>query len=183
VRARAGVVVAALTLTLSVAACGAGSSPATGPGTTTATRRPEPTRTVVKAYRTYRVGQSASVGRGSATLRITIGRPSVSDRRLSSSYGDAPRYGHYVTFPVSITSTGSATVVVQRLDFVVRTAAARKTTTDDGNAPFSGAATQLDTTPVEPGGHVHNRLTFDLRDTHGLLRYAPGSTTVAAWRF
>lgn len=154
--------------------------------TRSTTAKPSPVKTIVRRYRTYRAGEVGLLNSPAqhASLRVAVGRPSRSTTRLSDSYGDAPAHGHYVTFRLTITNTGRVPIVIQRLDFWVKTPGARKTTTDDGNAPYSGSGSQLDTTELEPGDRVTNNLTFDVADPTGTLFYGPGGKRPAlAWTF
>lgn len=142
-------------------------------------------RTVVRNFHRYRAGQTgvvSSPGRH-ASLRITVSRPTLSTTSLSSSYGDPPRYGHYVTFRLTIRNAGTMPALVRRLDFWVRTAGVAKTTTDAGNAPYSGSGSQLDSTVLAPGHQVRNKLTFDVAHPAGTLFYGSGGHRQIAWTF
>jgi hypothetical protein len=155
---------------------------------TTVTRHhhlPTPVRTIVRNYRTYRAGQTGVLDSPSqhASLQISVSPASTSSTRLSTSYGYAPANGHYVTFRITIRNTGRIPIVVQRLDFWVRTPGAKKTTTDDGNAPYSGSGTELDTTELTPGEKVSNNLTFDVATASGTLLYGPNGKPALAWTF
>lgn len=153
--------------------------------TTRTAHRPQPTKTVLRDYRTYRAGQTGVLRSRSqrASMLMTVSRPSTSTTRLSSSYGDAPAHGHYVTFVLTIKNNGRVPILLQRLDFFVTTPGAAKTTTDDGNAPYSGSGTQLDTTELVPGKRVTNNLTFDVAHPTGTLFYAPQGEKAIAWTF
>jgi hypothetical protein len=142
-------------------------------------------RVVVRNFRTYAVGQTGVMNSSSqhASLRITVGSPSLSTTRLSKTYGYPPRHGHYVTFRLMIGNTGQVPIEIQRLDFWVRTPGLPKSTTDGGNAPFSGSGSQLDTTELSPGQSVSNDLTFDVAQPTGTLFYAPGGHPALAWTF
>jgi len=185
---RTSAVLATLTvLAVGLAGCSANQEPpARHPATSpTETRtHPDPVTTVVRDYRTYRAGQTGVLNSPSqhASLRLTVSRPSRSTTRLSS-YGDPPRYGYYVTFRLAITNTGRVPILLRRLDFWVRTSGAAKTTTDAGNAPYSGSARQLDTTQLAPGQQVTNDLTFDLAQPSGRLFYGPAGRRQLAWSF
>jgi hypothetical protein len=63
------------------------------------------------------------------------------------------------------------------------TPGARKTTTDEGNAPFSGSASQLDSTELTAGQDVTNDLTFDVAEPTGTLFYGPNDRKELAWTF
>lgn len=159
-----------------------------GPTVVTTTRTahpPNPTKTVVRDYRTYRAGQTGVLQSRSqhALLLMSVSKPSTSTQRLSSSYGYPPANGHYVTFVITIKNNGRVPVLLQRLDFFVQTPGKARTTTDDGNAPFSGSGTQLDTTQLVPGKRVTNNLTFDVGDPSGTLFYAPDGEKAIAWKF
>lgn len=148
------------------------------------TTSPQPARTVIHEFRTYRAGQTATLAaqRG-VSLRLGVGKPSTSTTRLSSSYGYAPQHGHYVTFLISVTNTGSESIEISPRNFVVEIHGQGVVTSYDGNSPYSGASRQLDTTELEPGEHVSAPLTFDVRQTHGRLDFRPGRATAAAWTF
>lgn len=107
----------------------------------------------------------------------------MSTTRLSPTYGYPPAHGHYVTFRITIVDTGRVPVAVDPLDFAVRTAGLGRTTTYDGNSPYSGSGDQLDSTELKPGQRVSNNLTFDVIHPTGTLLYAPGGHTALAWRF
>jgi hypothetical protein len=152
------------------------------PSTTTAS--PQPTKTIVHAFRRYDAGQTAAIdAQSGVALTITVSRPSVSTTSLSRSHGYPPQHGYYVTFRLVIRNTGSQPVVVNPRGFVVRIPGQGITTSYDGNSPYSGANRQLDTTELEPGGTDRAPITFDLRTRHGRFDYRPGRTTVAAWSF
>jgi hypothetical protein len=161
----------------------------TGPTVVTTTTRtaraPQPTRTVIRNYRTYQAGQTGVLTSRSqhASLLMTVRKPTTSTTRLSPTYGDAPAHGHYVTFVLTIKNNGRVPILLQRLDFFVTTPGAAKTTTDDGNAPYSGSGTQLDTTELVPGKRVTNNLTFDVAHPTGTLFYAPNGEKAIAWKF
>jgi hypothetical protein len=155
--------------------------------TTTVTRHahPKPQRTVIRDYRTYQAGQTGVLSSPSqhAALQIAVGPPSVSQTRLSKTYGYSPRNGNYVTFRLTISNTGQVPIEIQRLDFWLTTPGVKKTTTDDGNSPFSGSGSQLDTTELTPGQDVTNDLTFDVAHPTGTLFYGPGGRKQLAWTF
>jgi hypothetical protein len=168
------VVVALAGVSVLAAGCGVGH---------TSAQRHQPV--VHRAYRTLRAGHSGVVRspKQHASVRVSVGAPSVSTTRLSSTYGSAPLHGHYVTFRMQVADTGKVAIELRRLDFFVRTPGAAKTTTDDGNAPASGSGSQLDTTELEPGQRVSNNLTFDVATPRGTLYYAPAGRIALAWRF
>jgi hypothetical protein len=153
--------------------------------TVTSTASPKPIKTIFRDYRTYRAGQTGQLGSRSqkSSLLIRAGKPSTSTTRLSSGYGLDPQNGHYVTFPLTIRNAGRVPVLIQRLDFYVKTPGVPDTTTDEGNSPVSGSPQQLDTTELAPGQQVSNNLTFDLAHTSGILFYAPHGERALAWRF
>jgi hypothetical protein len=107
----------------------------------------------------------------------------VSTKALSASYGDPPRYGSYVTFHLVIANTGRVPVEIDRLDFWVATPGRARTTTDEGNAPFSGSPHQLDTTQLAPGRSLRNDLTFDVAHPAGTLYYGTAGRRELAWTF
>lgn len=133
----------------------------------------------------YRAGQTGGVSSPGqhAALRITVSRPTVSTASLSRGYGYPPRSGHYVGFRVTIRNTGKVPVTIGPLDFWVRTPSAARTTTDDGNAPYSGGGRQLDQTQLAAGHVVQNKLTFDVAKPRGTLFYGPGGKPAIGWTF
>jgi hypothetical protein len=145
---------------------------------------PQPTKTIVHAFRHYDAGQTAAIeAQSGVALRITVSRPSASTTSLSRSHGYPPQRGYYLTFRLVIRNTGSQPVVINPRDFVVHIARQGTVTSYDGNSPYSGANRQLDTTQLEPGGTDRAPITFDVRAKHGRFDYRPGKQTVAAWRF
>jgi hypothetical protein len=140
---------------------------------------------VHRSFRIYRAGQTGIVTSPGqhAALRMTVSRPTVSTTSLSRGYGYSPQHGHYVTFGLTIRNTGKVPVTVGPLDFLVRTPGIARTTTDDGNAPYSGSSRQLDQTELAAGHQVRNQLTFDVADPSGTLFYAPGGDRAIGWTF
>jgi hypothetical protein len=116
-------------------------------------------------------------------LRLRASRPSVSTQRLSSSYGYAPARGYYVTFLVTLVNTGKHSVTIGPGDFFVRVSRQGKVTTLMGNAPYSGASAQLDTTQLDPGQRLRGPLTFDVRVPHGTLAFAPDGSPAVSWTY
>ncbi len=178
-----GLAVAALS-----SGCKTGVTTTPGPTTTTFithTPGPQPTQTLVKGYPRYQAGRTATIAVPSqgASLTIKAGVPSVSRTRLSSGYGYPPAHGYYVTFPLVINNTGHASLLIERLDFYVKTPGLGKVTTNDGNAPYSGSPQQLDSTLLAPGKKLSNNLTFDVSNPSGTFYYAPGGKPSIAWRF
>lgn len=140
---------------------------------------------ITKSTHTVPIGtpvQIGTAGRGVAAL-MKMEKPKVSRNRLSKGYGYPPARGYYVTFPVKILNDGEDSLVIDRLDFFVRIPGHGKTNTDGGNAPYSGAKVQLDTTPLTTGESVSNFLTFDVSVPHGKFVYGPGGKVSVAWRF
>lgn len=151
---------------------------------TTTTASPQPTKTIVHAFRRYDAGQTATIdAQSGVALRISVSRPSVSTTSLSRSHGYPPQHGRYVTFRLVIRNTGSQPIVINPRDFVVHIPRQGIVTSYDGNSPYSGASRQLDTTQLEPGGTDRAPITFDVRARHGRFDYRPGRHTVAVWRF
>lgn len=151
---------------------------------TTTTAAPQPTRTVVHAFRRYDAGQTATIdAQSGVALRIFVSRPSVSTTSLSRSHGYPPQHGRYVTFHLVIRNTGSQPIVINPRDFVVHVARQGTVTSYDGNSPYSGASRQLDTTELEPGGTDRAPIMFDVRAKHGRFDYRPGRQPVAVWTF
>lgn len=182
------VLAAAAVVTAVLAGCGAQSGPhrqhvgrdRTGPAAPT----PAPTITIVRSARTLAAGQAATVtAQQGVSLRVQASRPSVSRVRLSSSYGYPPAHGYYVTFTVTVVNTGTLPVDIGPANFRARIAGQGSVTTDDGNAPYSGAPEQLDTTQVDPGQTLRGPVTFDVRRPHGTLSYLPDRSAAVEWRF
>jgi len=145
---------------------------------------PQPARTIVHDFRTYRAGQTATLAAQlGVALRIDVAKPSTSTTRLSASYGYPPQHGHYLTFRIAVTNTGNQSIEIGPRNFVVRIPGQGEVTSYDGNSPYSGASRQLDTTELEPGDHVSAPLTFDVTKTHGRLDFRPVHATAAAWTF
>lgn len=170
---------------MSAAGCGTGGSFAQRPGPIVVTSvHPGPTITTVRSVQTLAVGSTATiVAQDGIELRLTASRPSVSRTRLSSSYGHAPTYGYYVTFAVKVHNSGRSPVDLGPLNFYVRIAGQGDVTSYMGNAPYSGASSQLDNTQVDAGQTLQAPLTFDVRRPHGVLAYAPDKSPAVIWRF
>jgi hypothetical protein len=170
---------------VSVAGCNGGSG-AKGAGPTVTTTTTHKSVVVINKHtNTVKAGTTVQIGvpkRGAAAL-INIGKPTVSRNRLSKSYGYAPAHGYYVTFPVKILNDGVNPLLIDRLDFWVNIAGEGKINTNDGNSPYSGAKTQLDTTELTTGQPVSNYLTFDVSRPHGTFVYGPGHKTSVKWTF
>ena len=148
--------------------------------------RPRPVRTVVVSGPTLQAGQTGIVSNPAQgmSLRLTAARPSISRTRLSSSYGYPPEHGFYVTFTMTVVNHGSQPLRIGPLDFFTQVpAGGRKTTTEDGAAPYSGASAQFDNTFLDPGESYSAPLTFDVSATHGVLSYAPDGSPAVSWRF
>jgi hypothetical protein len=152
--------------------------------TVTNSAGPQPTKTRIKGHPTYQAGTTTTIQpQAGVSMTITVGVPSKSKNRLSPTYGYSPLHGYYVTFPLKIENTGQTPLLIDRLDFYVKTPGLGKITTNDGNAPYSGSPRQLDTTPLAPGLKLHNNLTFDMSKMKGTFYYAPGGKPTAAWTF
>jgi hypothetical protein len=176
---------------LTVVVCGSGCAVGGGrdivirqsaPGVVSPT--PGPVRTIVRSGPVVAAGRTATVqAQAGVALRLTASRPSVSRTRLSSSYGYPPAHGFYVTFRLTVVNTGTRPVRLGPKDFVVAIAGQGTVTSYDGNAPYSGASSQLDNTELEPGDRIHAPLTFDVRTPHGRLAFKPDRTRAVTWRF
>jgi hypothetical protein len=185
-RLRAVGLIAALAL---MAACGGSASDGLSG------LKPQPTHSKSKPVQTgphfptkghpLEVGQVAQLGAGTkgAAALLKVGKPKVSRTRLSSSYGDNPVHGYFVNFPIKILNIGSKPLLVDRLDFYVKTPGLGKVNTNQGAAPYSGASEQLDTTELEKNQGVSNFLAFDVSTPHGKFVYGPGGKVSVAWRF
>ena len=140
--------------------------------------------TVVRAGRVVRAGTTVPFqAQAGVTLKIRASRPSLSRQRLSSSYGYAPARGYYVTFLVTLANTGRRPVDIGPGDFFVQVSWQGKVTTLMGNAPYSGASAQLDTTQLDAGQTVSGPLTFDVRSPHGTLAFAPDGSPAVSWTY
>jgi hypothetical protein len=128
-------------------------------------------------------GTATVAAQAGVSLRLTASRPRLSRTRLSSTYGHAPAHGYYVTFTLTIRNTGSQPVALGPLNFFVRVPGQGDVTSYMGNAPYSGASSQLDNTEIESGQTVQAPLTFDVRRPHGVLAFAPDSSPAVSWRF
>jgi hypothetical protein len=154
------------------------------PATTTTSASPGPTRTIIRTGQTVAIGQSVDFNaQAGVSLRIGASGPSVSRTRLSSDYGYPPAHGYYVTFTISVVNTGSQPIDIGPNNFHVRIAGEGTVTSYDGDAPYSGASSQLDATEIDPGQSLRAPLTFDVRRPHGTLSYLPDASPAVTWRF
>ena len=154
--------------------------------TTTITRSPSPgpTITVLRSVQALAAGQTATLrAQAGVGIRVRAATPSVSRNRLSSSYGYPPARGYYVSFVITVVNTGGSPVAIGPANFRVRVPGEGTVTTNDGNAPYSGASESLDTTQLDPGQTLRGPLTFDVRRPHGTLSYFPDRTAAVTWRF
>lgn len=152
--------------------------------TITQSPTPRPTVTVLRSGIVVAAGHSATVhAQQGVTLTIRASRPSISRTRLSSSYGYPPANGYYVTFQMTIVNTGSDPVAIGPSSFRVRVRGQGVVTVTSGNAPYSGASSQLDSTEIDPGESLSGPLTFDVRRVHGTLEYAPDKSAAITWVF
>jgi hypothetical protein len=156
----------------------------TGPSPSAHPVSPAPTITVVRTAHTVRAGATVPFhAQAGVSLKIRATRPSVSQRRLSSSYGYAPARGYYVTIVVTLANVGARSVAIGAGDFFVQVLRQGKVTTLMGNAPYSGASAELDTTQLDPGQTVTGPLTFDVRSPHGSLAFAPDGSAAILWTY
>jgi hypothetical protein len=174
---------------LLVTACAASSEPTpvvSNPASTPGHHRPAPRRTTtLPAQKVYPIGQVITVrdpGIG-AVVRLTARGPSVSTQRLSPNYGYPPQNGYYLTFHLLIVDAGASAVDVNPESFLVDVPGMSGVDSYSGNAKYSGEATQLDSTFLNPGESVSGDLTFDVSHVHGMLRWVVSGATVCAWRF
>lgn len=145
---------------------------------------PAPTHTVIRSGHVVRAGATVPFqAQAGVALKIRATQPSVSRNRLSSSYGYAPARGYYVTFVVTIANTGARPVAIGPGDFFVQVSRQGKVTTLMGNAPYSGASAQLDTTQLDAGQSLSGPLTFDVRAPHGSLAFAPDGSPAISWTY
>ena len=164
----------------------AGGHPAVQPSPSVSTLppSPRPTVTIVRSGVVIAAGRGATVhAQAGVALTVTASRPSVSRTRLSRSYGYPPAYGYYVTFQLTIVNRGTEPVAIGPSSFFVRVTGQGKVTVTTGNAPYSGASSQLDSTQIDPGQTLRGPLTFDVRRVHGTLAYAPDGTAAVTWLF
>jgi hypothetical protein len=145
---------------------------------------PAPTITIVRTGHVVRAGTTVPFqAQTGVALKIRASKPSVSRQRLSPSYGYAPSNGYYVTFLVTMVDTGTRSIAIGPGDFYVQVSRQGKVTTLMGNAPYSGASAQLDTTQLDPGQTVSGPLTFDVRTPHGTLAFAPDGSAAVSWTY
>ena len=145
---------------------------------------PRPTITVTRSAHVLAAGETTDFNaQAGVSLRLTASKPQVSRGRLSRSYGHPPARGYYVTFTLTIVNTGSQPVDLGPPNFHVRIPGEGVVTAYDGNAPYSGAPRQLDSTELDPGDRVRAPLTFDVRNPHGVLMYLPDRSAAVTWRF
>jgi hypothetical protein len=148
-----------------------------------ASARPAPTRTVIRSGHTYDAGTTATfTAQAGVSARFSVSTARLSRTRLSSSYGYPPAHGYYVTFTVTVTNTGRDAFPIGPQYFVTQ-ARGRTTTSYDGNAPYSGASSQLDNTAIDPGQSDSGPLTFDVSTPHGVLDYEPDGSPALSWRY
>jgi hypothetical protein len=151
---------------------------------TARTPTPAPTVTIVRTGRVVRAGTTVPfTAQAGVSLRIRATGPSVSRQRLSSSYGYAPAHGYYVTFLVVFANIGRRPVDIGPGDFFVHLSREGKVTTLMGNAPYSGASAQLDTTQLDAGQTISGPVTFDVRSPHGTLSFAPDGSPAISWTY
>lgn len=183
---RAAVIVGLVGLGLpATAGCGPHvTTPRGEPAPSTQRPSPVPTITLVRSGRVVPAGTTVPFqAQTGVSLRLHVSRPSLSRRRLSSSYGYAPAHGYYVTFQVTMVNTGRSPVDIGPSDFFVHVSRQGKVTTLMGNAPYSGASAQLDATQLDPGQSDSGPLTFDVRTTHGTLAFAPDGSPAVSWTY
>lgn len=184
-----GLLAAGLAAVVGLTAAGCGSGTSSGghpPGASVKpTKSHIPPKLIVKGHRTLRAGQVAQIGSAGqhAIVLIKVGKPKVSRTRLSKTYGYGPAHGYYVTFPIKILNAGTASLLIDRLDFWVKAPGLGTINTNQGNAPYSGAPEQLDTTELTQGEHLSNFLTFDVNTPHGRFIYGPGHKISVAWKY
>ncbi|MDQ1748423.1 MAG: hypothetical protein QOD07_2686 [Frankiaceae bacterium] len=174
-------------LVLLLAGCGPFTpAPRPRPTPTPSAHRPSPapTITVIRTGRVVRAGTTVPFqAQAGVSLRIRASKPSLSRRRLSSSYGYAPSRGYYVTFLVTMVNTGRRPIDIGPGDFFVQVSRQGKVTTLMGNAPYSGASAQLDATQLDAGQSLSGPLTFDVRAPHGTLAFAPDGSAAISWTY
>jgi hypothetical protein len=179
-------VLAAGVLAAGVLAAGCAGSNDGPPSATASTDSPSPRPTVTTTLSTRTLAAGATTdftAQAGVSLRLSASKPRVSTSRLSSSYGHPPAHGYYVTFTLTIVNTGTRPVDLGPPNFHVRIPKEGVVTAYDGNAPYSGAPTQLDNTELAPGERVRAPLTFDVRRPHGVLMYLPDRSAAVTWTF
>lgn len=163
---------------------GDASSPRPTAVPTVVVTHPGPVRTLVRSGQVAAAGTTLTLhAQAGVVVRLTAARPRLSRDRLSSSYGYAPQHGYYATFSLTIVNVGRRRIQIGPHDFRDRVPGQGSVTSYDGNAPFSGAPRQLDTTRLEPGQRVRAPLTFDVSSRRGVLSYAPDGSPALSWRY
>ena len=146
--------------------------------------KPAPTKTIIRSGQIVRAGATVPFrAQAGVALSLRASRPSLSRQRLSSSYGYAPAHGYYVTFVLTLVNTGTSSVDIGPGDFYVRVSRQGKVTTLMGNAPYSGASAQLDSTQLDAGQTISAPLTFDVIGPHGTLAFAPDGSPAVSWTY
>jgi len=141
-------------------------------------------RTIIKNSRVVDAGRTVPfAAQAGVTLRLRASAAGISRTSLSATYGYPPSHGYYVTFRLTIANTGRKPVQIGPGNFVVVVPGQGRVTSYDGNAPYSGARSQLDNTELAPGDVVRAPLSFDVRTTHGRLLFVPDSSAAVVWRF
>jgi hypothetical protein len=184
-RSAAIVTLAAMSASLVATGCGPKrEAPRTAPSSSVHTPSPAPTVTVVRTGPVVAAGTTVPFhAQAGVALKIRASKPSVSRQRLSSSYGYAPAHGYYVTFVVVLANIGTRPVAIGPGDFSVHLSRQGKVTTLMGNAPYSGASSQLDTTQLDAGQTVSGPVTFDVLAPHGTLSFAPDGSPAISWTY
>ena len=149
------------------------------------TPTPAPARTIVVDTRVVPAGTGVAVpAQRGVGLRLRVASPTFRRTSLAASYGYPPQHGYYATFRVIATNTGRRTITIGPGNFFVRIRDHRaRITSYDGNAPYSGAPRQLDTTALAPGDSLREPLTFDVGGRHGRIAFAPDRSAAVVWRF
>jgi hypothetical protein len=163
-----------------ITACGGSSSPVAAPSATATT--PRPVRTIIRNTHVVHPGQAVRLlAQRGVALRLRATGPRVRRTRLSSTHGYPPAHGYYVTFRVTVVNIGRKPIGIGPGDFATVVPGEGRVTSYEGNAPYSGAARQLDPTELAPGDSVRAPLTFDVSKPHGRFGYYPDRSPAIIW--
>jgi hypothetical protein len=130
-----------------------------------------------------RLGHPAKLsGSDGVALRVVVDPPTSSTAPYSS-YAAAPQYGYYLMFPVSVVSTGAASVLLNPPQQFSIDAGAGVENTYSGNAKYSGSSSVLEPVPLGPGQSATGPIIFDVPRVHGTLALAVSGVPGCRWTF
>jgi hypothetical protein len=130
-----------------------------------------------------RLGHPATLsGSDGVALRVVVGAP-TSSTAAYSSYAAAPQYGYYLMFPVSVVSTGVASVLLDPPQQFSIDAGAGVENTYSGNAKYSGSSSVLEPVPLDPGQGATGPIIFDVPRLHGTLALRVSGVPGCRWTF